>query len=89
MLHDGSELTSLPDKWGDALEAIDEPVISANAVLTPINADTRLSTLLDVKSGSALQQIIEVDYNKNGQPIVFSCEWHVPGIFELRVHRRA
>jgi GntR family transcriptional regulator len=73
----------------DVLASIDEPVISANAVLTPVIADERLSKLLEVMTGSALQQIIEVDYNKNGQPIVFSSEWHVPGIFELRVHRRA
>jgi DNA-binding GntR family transcriptional regulator len=73
----------------DVLSSIDEPVISANAVLSPIIADQRLSKLLRVKTGSALQQIIEVDYNKSGQPIVFSSEWHVPGIFELRVHRRA
>jgi DNA-binding GntR family transcriptional regulator len=71
------------------LSSIDEPVISANAVLSPIIADERLVKLLKVKAGSALQQIIEVDYNKSGQPIVFSSEWHVPGIFELRVHRRA
>jgi GntR family transcriptional regulator len=73
----------------DVLASIDEPVISANAVLSPIIADEWLSKLLKVKVGSALQQIIEVDYNKSGQPIVFSTEWHVPGIFELRVHRRA
>jgi GntR family transcriptional regulator len=73
----------------DVLASIDEPVISANAVLSPIVADQRLSKLLQVRTGSALQQIIEVDYNKGGQPIVFSSEWHVPGVFELRVHRRA
>ncbi|MGD0851855.1 MAG: GntR family transcriptional regulator [Acidimicrobiales bacterium] len=73
----------------DVLSSIDEPVISANAVLSPVIADERLVKLLKVKAGSALQQIIEVDYNKSGQPIVFSSEWHVPGIFELRVHRRA
>lgn len=73
----------------DVLSGIDEPVISANAVLSPIIADARLSTLLEVATGSALQQIIEVDYNKSGQPIVYSSEWHVPGVFELRVHRRA
>jgi DNA-binding GntR family transcriptional regulator len=73
----------------DVLTSIGEPVVSANAVLTPITAGRSLSRLLEVKAGSALQQIIEVDYTKSGQPIVFSSEWHVPGVFELRVHRRA
>ncbi len=72
----------------DVLASIGEPVVSANAVLLPVIADERLSSLLDVKVGSALQQISEVDFNKNGHPIVLSTEWHVPGVFELRVNRR-
>jgi GntR family transcriptional regulator len=72
----------------DLLLSIGEPVVSANAVLLPVIADQRLSSLLDVKVGSALQQISEVDFNKNGHPIVLSTEWHVPGVFELRVNRR-
>ena len=73
----------------DVLSSIGEPVVSADAVLIPITAGRHLSRQLEVKVGSALQQIIEVDFTRSGQPIVFSCEWHVPGIFELRVHRRA
>jgi DNA-binding GntR family transcriptional regulator len=73
----------------DVLSSIGEAVVSAEAVLTPIIAGRQLSRQLKVRVGSALQQIIEVDYTKGGQPIVFSTEWHVPGVFELRVHRRA
>jgi GntR family transcriptional regulator len=73
----------------DVLTSIGEPVLSANATLLPVAADRKLSRLLKVKIGSALQQITEVDYTKSGRPIVFSSEWHVPGVFELRVHRRA
>jgi DNA-binding GntR family transcriptional regulator len=73
----------------DVLSSIGEPVVSADAVLTPIIAGRQLSRQLKIKVGSALQQIIEVDFTKSGQPIVFSSEWHVPGVFELRVRRRA
>ena len=72
----------------DLLLSIGDPVVSANAVLLPVIADQRLSSLLDVKVGSALQQISEVDFNRNGHPIVLSTEWLVPGVFELRVNRR-
>jgi GntR family transcriptional regulator len=72
----------------DVLKSIGESVVSANAVLLPVIADQRLSSLLDVKVGSALKQINEVDFNKNGHPIVLSTEWHVPGVFESRVNRR-
>ncbi|MGD0054789.1 MAG: GntR family transcriptional regulator [Acidimicrobiales bacterium] len=72
----------------DVLERIGHPVVNANAVLLPVIADRRLGTLLDVRPGSALQQISEIDYTTAGRPIVSSIEWHVPGIFELRVNRR-
>jgi GntR family transcriptional regulator len=72
----------------DLLASIGEPVVSAHAILLPVIADRHLSSLLNVKVGSALQQITEVDFNKGGLPIVLSTEWHVPGIFELRVNRR-
>jgi DNA-binding GntR family transcriptional regulator len=72
----------------DLLTKIGHQVVSGNAVLSPVTANKRLSSLLEVKVGSALQQIREVDYNKEGQPILQSTEWHVPGIFELRVNRR-
>ena len=86
-------VAAVPDKrfnrsLYDVLESIGESVVSANAVLLPVIADQRLATLLDVKVASALQQISEVDFNKNGLPIVLSTEWHVPGVFELRVNRR-
>jgi DNA-binding GntR family transcriptional regulator len=63
-------------------------VVNAHAVLLPVIADRRLSTLLDVKTGGALLRIDEVDFTRNAQAIVLSNEWHVPGVFELRVNRR-
>lgn len=72
----------------DLLASIGEPVVSAAAVLLPVTADRRLARLLHVKVGSALQHISEVDHTRGGEPIVLSSEWHVPGVFELRVNRR-
>jgi GntR family transcriptional regulator len=72
----------------DVLTRHHHPVVSAHAVLLPVIADRRLSTLLDVKVGSALLQINEVDFTTNAQAIVLSTEWHVPGVFELIVNRR-
>jgi GntR family transcriptional regulator len=72
----------------DVLRRFDFPVVNAHAVLLPVIADQRLSTLLDVKTGGALLRIDEVDFTRNAQAIVLSNEWHVPGVFELRVNRR-
>ena len=72
----------------DVLEEIGSPVSSAVAVLTPVIADQHLATVLNVQVGSAIQYISEVDFTKMGDPVVRSDEWHVPGVFELRVNRR-
>ncbi len=72
----------------DVLSSIGEPVVSAAAVLLQVTADRRLAKLLRVRVGSALQHISEVDHTRGDEPIVLSSEWHVPGVFELRVNRR-
>ena len=72
----------------DVLERIGTPVSSAVAVLTPVIADDHLAAVLHVEVGSAIQFISEVDFTRMGDPVVRSSEWHVPGVFELRVNRR-
>lgn len=61
----------------------------AVAILRPVMADARLAGLLEVGLGSPLQYIEQVDYTVTGVAVMLSSEWHVPNIFELRVHRRA
>jgi GntR family transcriptional regulator len=72
----------------EVLKKAGHQVASASAVLLPIVADDQLAEALHVDVGSALQQITEIDYTRSGHPILRSTEWHVPGIFELRVNRR-
>lgn len=72
----------------DVLDRVGLTVVSALADLTPVLADRRLARVLSVKGGSPLQRIHEVDHLRNASPIVTSEEWHVPGVFELQVHRR-
>ena len=72
----------------DVLSRFDHPVLNAHAVLLPVIADRRLATLLDVKVGAPLLRINEVDFTRNAQALVLSWEWHVPGVFEMRVNRR-
>lgn len=73
----------------DVLDSVGARVRTASAVLLPVVADTRLARLLDVRRGTALQRIDEVDLTGDGTPVMRSTEWHVPGIFELRVNRRS
>jgi DNA-binding GntR family transcriptional regulator len=72
----------------DVLKNADRQVVSASAVLLPVTADKHLAAILEVNVGSAIQRITEIDYTRSGEPILLSYEWHVPGVFELRVNRR-
>jgi GntR family transcriptional regulator len=73
----------------DVLASVGSRVRTASAVLLPVVADAKLARLLDVRRGAALQRIDEVDRTDDGSPVMRSTEWHVPGIFELRVNRRS
>lgn len=65
------------------------PVASATAHLLPTVATTRLAKLLEIKRGTPLLHIDQVDYDTGGRPIMLSAEWHVADAFELIVNRRA
>lgn len=58
------------------------------AIVTPAVADPELGKLLAVQKGALLQHLKQVDYDGNDRPVMFSLEWHVPSVFELRVYRR-
>ncbi|MDT7607184.1 MAG: GntR family transcriptional regulator [Pseudonocardiales bacterium] len=73
----------------ELLASVGSPVRTATAVLTPVIANARLAKLLGVSRGAPLQRIEETDYSEVGAPVMRSSEWHVPGIFELRVNRRS
>ena len=35
-----------------------------------------------------LQEVVQVDIDHSGRPVMYSREWHVPAVIELRVYRR-
>lgn len=70
------------------LEQSGSAVHTASARLTPAIADPRLARLLDVRRGSALLHVDQVDYDRAGQAVMASAEWHVPDVLELHVNRR-
>jgi GntR family transcriptional regulator len=57
-------------------------------VLEPVVADPDLARTLDVAQGAPLQHLRQVDFDTSGRPIMYSLEWHVPAVVELRVYRR-
>jgi GntR family transcriptional regulator len=65
------------------------PVARASAQLTPTVADTRLARLLEIKKGTPLLHVDQVDYDTRGRPVMLSLEWHVADAFELIINRRS
>lgn len=58
------------------------------AIVAPTKAHAELAELLGVPRGSLLQHLRQIDYDGVDRPVMFSLEWHVPAVFELRVYRR-
>jgi GntR family transcriptional regulator len=58
------------------------------AIVAPAVADDELASLLRVSRGTLLQNLTQIDYDTADRPVMFSLEWHVPSVFELRVYRR-
>jgi GntR family transcriptional regulator len=60
----------------------------ARTIITPVLATGEIAKVLDVRTGTPLQHLKQVDYNTAGRPVMRSLEWHVPSVIELRVYRR-
>lgn len=64
-------------------------VRGASAQLRPVVAEKRLADLLEVKRGTPLLHIDQIDFDGDGHPVMLSSEWHVADAFEMHLNRRA
>jgi GntR family transcriptional regulator len=71
------------------LDSAGHPVRRASAELLPTLADAKLSRLLEIKRGTPLLRIDQVDYDARGRAVMLSLEWHVADAFELIVNRKS
>ena len=72
----------------DHLAARGEPVIHGEAIVSPASAEGEVARALQVPVGTLLQALEQVDVSASGRRVLFSLEWHVPAVIELRVFRR-
>ena len=70
------------------LAARGHPVRHGEAAVKPAAADAELASVLDVPEGTLLQHLEQVDVDAAGRRVLYSLEWHVPSVIELRVYRR-
>jgi DNA-binding GntR family transcriptional regulator len=70
------------------LAARGHPVRHGEAAVRPAAADAELAAVLAVPEGTLLQHLEQVDVDASGRRVLYSLEWHVPSVIELRVYRR-
>lgn len=71
------------------LERAGHPVARASAELIPMVANAKLSRLLEIKRGTPLLHVDQVDYDARGRAVMLSHEWHVADAFRVMVNRRS
>jgi DNA-binding GntR family transcriptional regulator len=64
------------------------PVRHGEAAVEPAAADEDLAAVLAVPVGTLLQHLEQVDVDASDRRVLYSLEWHVPSVIELRVYRR-
>jgi GntR family transcriptional regulator len=79
-LERGSLYRSLSDKRSSVHHGI--------ASIHPVVADSQLARKLEVKEAALLLQLVQVDYDVSGRPVLLSFEHHLPDAFEFTVSRR-
>ncbi|MGZ8581572.1 MAG: GntR family transcriptional regulator [Actinomycetota bacterium] len=85
-----SELSSmsLDGSLYDLLEARGHPVAHGVVTVEPARADRAIARRLRIKAGALLLHLRQIDYGREGEPLLLSYEHHMAEAFEFTVVRR-
>lgn len=61
----------------------------ATATLRAVASTSRTAKELGIRRGKPLLYIEEIDYDRDGTPVMLSREWHVSEAFDVRINRQA
>jgi GntR family transcriptional regulator len=73
----------------DMLEDANHGARAGRARLLPVLAGPRESDLLNVGEGAPLLYFDEVDFDRDGKPVMASFEWHTSDVFEMWLNRHS
>jgi GntR family transcriptional regulator len=59
------------------------------ATLRAVASTSRTAKVLGIRRGKPLLYVEEIDYDRDGTPVMLSREWHVSEAFDLRINRQA
>lgn len=58
------------------------------ARILPVTASAHVAGKLGVPEGSVLLYLLQTDYSPSDEPVLFSCEYHLPDAFDFIIMRR-
>jgi GntR family transcriptional regulator len=61
----------------------------ATATLRAVASTGHTAQVLGIRRGKPLLYIEEIDYDRDGTPVMLSREWHISEAFDVRVNRKA
>ena len=61
----------------------------ATATLRAVAGTRQTAAVLGIRRGKPLLYIEEIDYGRDGTPVMLSREWHVSEAFDVRINRKA
>jgi len=73
----------------DMLEEANRGARAGRTRLLPVLAGVRESALLNVSEGTPLLSFDEIDFDRDGVPVMASFEWHTSDVFEMWLNRRS
>jgi GntR family transcriptional regulator len=89
LLRDDLDLSTLDPSLFALLESSGHTADHATATLRAVASTNLTAKVLGVRRGKPLLYIEEIDYDRDGTPVMFSREWHVSEAFDVRVNRQA
>jgi GntR family transcriptional regulator len=89
LLPDDLDLHSLDPSLFALLRSVGHAADHATATLRAVASTNCTAKVLGVRRGKPLLYIEEIDYNRDGTPVMLSREWHVSEAFDVRINRRA
>jgi len=72
----------------DLLAELGHPVHHGEAIVRPATVGADLAPVLGCAPGDLVQYLDQVDFGLDGERLMYSREWHLPTVIELRVFRR-
>ena len=89
LLRPGLNLRELDPSLFGLLRSSGHEADHATATLRAVASTDRVAKMLGIRRGKPLLYIEEIDYDREGTPVMVSREWHVSEAFDVRINRTA